>query len=300
VRARVSALALGLTPFLAATCHPAGRGPALMGRILAGDRALLERRMRREAALHARFGFKPIAWAHCEGDEAGTWVVGCVLEATAGGPEVEGGRWTVLELCRRGAAASREPGAGSGARGGGGEERGNEQGGGRWLWFGPTRGFPARPEASALIDMIQEHDPEALGAAGGGRRSGGGLAGRRRLFVQGPRARVAGAGGSGEGLGGAGGGWFVDLMSQEAVASTAQAALSSAAAALPSDGGARRRGGGARRRGGGGGGGAASAAAAGAVAQVVAALAARGEDGWFDMDAYLATMEAQGEGGSWI
>jgi hypothetical protein len=280
VRARVSALALGLSPFLASICHPDGAAPAGLGRILGGSRALLARRLRREASLHARLGLRPLAMAHCEGDEPGTWVVGYVLEAAAGGELVEGHRWTVLELCKRAGAC----GGPDGSPGGAAEEKGGAAAG-RWLWFGPTRAFPQRHDASGLIEMIQEHDPAALGGRGGGGDAArGGLAGRRRMFLQGPRPRLDGGGG--------GGGWFLDLLSPEAVVAAAEAALGGAAAGAAAAGAPRRA------RGGGGGGGTAAAraarrAGAAAVAEVAAAAAARGEDGWFEMDSYLAALEAQ-------
>ncbi|KAI8463172.1 MAG: hypothetical protein J3K34DRAFT_527193 [Monoraphidium minutum] len=257
VRARVSALSLGLAPFLAATCHPEGRDAGRLGGAAALGGARLERRMRREAALHARFKFRPLGMAHCEGDEPGTWVVAYVLEAAAGGGGgggfAAGARWTVLEACRR------EGGGGGG--GGGGEP------GGRWLYYGRTRQLPQAHDAAAIMELIQELDPEALGL---GPPPPGGLAGRRRMFRQGPR-RLGG--------GGEGGGWYVDLASPTALRRAAEAAVSAAAG-----------GGGARRRGGGGG----AAAAALAQAQAVAGMAALGDDGVLEMDAYLEVMRQQG------
>jgi hypothetical protein len=271
-----------------------------MGGILGATRPLLERRMRRLVALHARFKFKPLGMAHCEGDEAGTWVVGYVLEATAGGEGAAGRKWTVLELCRREGSHGGDADAStssSGSSGGGGEDGGGSSG--RWLYFGPTRSFPQKHDSAALLEMIQEHDPESLGLGAGAGR-GGGLQGRRKMYRQGerriglPQSDMGAAGLPDMGDGGEmewGGGWYVDLTSAESMGAVAEAALAAASAGGGGEAGAQQRRKGRRRDGGGA---ERSRAAAAAVADMAAGYAAREAGDVFEMDAYLEALAQAG------
>jgi hypothetical protein len=261
-------------PFLASTLHPDGDAAALLGGILRSDTRLLERRLRRRAALHARLKFRTLGMAHCEGDQPGTWVVAYVLEATAGGEDVAGERWTVMELCRR--DGSRDDSQVDGAGGG-------QRDAGRWLYFGMTHEMPTLHDATAIVEIIQEHDPAALGMAAPA--GGSGLQGRRRMFAQGPRRL-----GRRDSLGTAADGgreWFVDLATPEAVRRARQEAMA-AAESSAGDGAGRRR----RQRQGHG---SSPWQAAAPEAQAVAAMTAQqGDDGVLDLDLYLEAMRRLG------